>query len=506
MKKKLNGAMVENENTYPEASPGGKLRPFTSPLERQPTVLSIAAVKRPNTCFPGTGFDAELQRLESDDPILRQMAMNNLIAMSKHGGSTERIIAMMLEKLKDSDRLFRGQAVEALSRAAKEVRQEVTTALITSLKDPDANVRIRAIKALRPACEGPSHPIVVAALSEMLCDENAFVVDATVDNLQYAIKHASFEVRHELLSSSNRGIRTAAVESFSDAILNGSDQALGFVIDMLQDQEFQVRMAAIKVIGNFLTTRDTDAQRQLDLILKADPDKQLPPAKAEGPMIDRILLALMSALEDHEPDIRSEVLRRLTCNTGTLNQKVFKTVLALLAEELEGTRNEAKAWISKVVLTTLTGQKEWAYNIVIDLLRNNTGLMQLSAALVISKVVANGNPKYLRDVVPILEAEHPLTRVAAVWALVEAVRNVVPSIMWSSSGAPTVPRCLKDPDRRFDCSLSLLLISCFGGNIKWNCDLLCGVGDNFLGQSATGSNRSSSRGSRGHSNSKSTTA
>ena len=178
-------------------------------------------------------------------------------------------------------------------------------------------------------------------------------------------------------------------------------------------------------------------------------------------MIDRTLLALMSALEDHEPDIRSEVLRRLTCNTGTLNQKVFKTVLALLAEELEGTRNEAKAWISKVVLTTLTGQKEWAYNIVIDLLRNNTGLMQLSAASVISKVVANGNPKYLRDVVPILEAEHPLTRVAAVWALVEAVRNVVPSIMWSSSGAPTVPRCLKDPDRRFDCSLSLLLISCF---------------------------------------------
>jgi hypothetical protein len=224
---------------------------------------------------------------------------------------------------------------------------------------------------------------------------------------------------------------------------------------MLQDTEFQVRMAAIKVIGKFLTTRDTDAQRQLDLILKADPDKQLPPAKAEGPMIDRTLLALMSALEDHEPDIRSEVLRRLTCNTGTLNQKVFKTVLALLAEELEGTRNEAKAWISKVVLTTLTGQKEWAYNIVIDLLRNNTGLMQLSAALVISKVVANGNPKYLRDVVPILEAEHPLTRVAAVWALVEAVRNVVPSIMWSSSGAPTVPRCLKDPDRRFDCSLSL---------------------------------------------------
>ena len=169
----------------PPGSPGGgERRPFTTPAERQPTALSVPAAGRPHTSFPATGFDAELARLESDDEILRQQAMNNLIAMAKYGGSTERVIAMMIEKLQDSDKLFRSLAVEALSRSAKQVRQEVTDALIRSLQDTDANVRCRAVKALRLACVGPSHPPVVAALAAMVRDENPFVQDAAVDNLQ----------------------------------------------------------------------------------------------------------------------------------------------------------------------------------------------------------------------------------------------------------------------------------------------------------------------------------
>jgi HEAT repeat protein len=268
--------------------------------------------------------------------MLRQMAMNNLIAMAKHGGSTERIIAMMVEKLKDSDKLFRGMAVEALSRSAKEVRKEITTALIKSLEDPDANVRCRAVKALRPACVGESHPTVVAALSGMLQDENPFVQDAAIDNLQYAILHASFDVRSSLLSSVHKGIRTAAVDSYMDEILAGGDQALDLVIGMLQDSQFQVRMAALRVIATLLTTRDTKVTKDHEAKMKAEGREHdnVPPVKAGGPQIDKTLGALMSTLGDQSPDIRTEVLRRLSCNTATLNQKVFKAVLELLADEV----------------------------------------------------------------------------------------------------------------------------------------------------------------------------
>jgi HEAT repeat protein len=371
--------------------------------------------------------------------------------MAKHGGSTERVIAMMIEKLHDSDKLFRSIAVEALSCSAKQVRQQVTDALIRSLQDTDANVRCRAVKALRLASVGPSHPPVVAALAAMVRDENPFVQDAAVDNLQYAIRHAYFEVREELLVSTHKGVRTCALESFLEEIMQGSERALEIAMGMLQDPEFQVRMAAVGVISKFLTTRDTKAVNDQLAMLKAEGREHdlVAPAKADGPMIDKTLAGLMSALEDTSADIRTAVLRSLSCNTARLNQTVFKAVLVLLADEVDGTRQLAREWISQVVAFTQERErKEWAYNMVSELLQNGSGPTQLSAAWVVARVVANGNTKYLKDVLPLLEHERPLTRVAGLWALVEAVKNVVPSIMWSSSGGVTVPRCLGDPDPR----------------------------------------------------------
>jgi len=224
--------------------------------------LSIADIRRPFTSFPSTGFDAELERLDSEDPMIRQMAMNNLIAIAKHGGSTERIVSVMVEKLKDRDKFFRGLAVDALSRSAKQVRQEVTTALIESLNDPDANVRCRAVQALRPACIGKTHSQVVTALCILLEDENPFVQDAAVDNIQYAITQASFEVREELLASVHKGIRAAAILSFLDEILKGREEAMQIVINMLEDKEFEVRMEAVGVISKVLTTLHTKAVKE----------------------------------------------------------------------------------------------------------------------------------------------------------------------------------------------------------------------------------------------------
>ena len=433
-------------------APFGRLRPYTSPLEREPTALSLPPEQRPATSFPATGFDAELERLESDDAILRQMAMNNLIAMAKHGGSTERVVAMMIERLdSDSDKLFRALAVEALSRSAKQVRQEVTSALVRGLQDPDANVRCRAAKALRPACVGPSHPVVVAALSAMLQDESPFVQDAAVDNLQYAMTQASFEVRQDLLASVHKGIRAAAIDSFIPEILSGGHQALDLVIGMLKDPEFRVRVAALGAVAKMLTTRDDKVVKEHQAKLKADgvEPHEVAPAKAEGPLIDKCLAALISTLDDESSDIRTTVLRVFSCNTAILNQHVFKAVFVLLSDVVDGTRAEAKEWVSKVVAFRLSNRDETAYNAVLDLLKNSTGATQLSAAWIVSKVVATGNTKYLKDVVLLLENDRPLTRVAGLYALLEAVKNVVPSIMWSSSGAPTVPRCLHDPDRRY---------------------------------------------------------
>jgi hypothetical protein len=258
-------------------------------------------------------------------------------------------------------------------------------------------------------------------------------------------------VREELLVSTHKGVRTCALESFLEEIMQGSERALEIAMGMLQDPEFQVRMATVRVISKFLTTRDTKAVNDQLAMLKAEGREHdlVAPAKADGPMIDKTLAGLMSALEDTSADIRTAVLRTLTCNTARLNQTVFKAVLVLLADEVDGTRQLAREWISQVVAFTQERErKEWAYNIVSELLQNGSGPTQLSAAWVVARVVANGNTKYLKDVMPLLEHERPLTRVAGLWALVEAVKNVVPSIMWSSSGGVTVPRCLGDPDPR----------------------------------------------------------
>ena len=53
-----------------------------------------------------------MKRLDSDDGIIRQLGMQNLVVMARHGGSTERIISMIIARLDDPDKLFRALAVQ----------------------------------------------------------------------------------------------------------------------------------------------------------------------------------------------------------------------------------------------------------------------------------------------------------------------------------------------------------------------------------------------------------
>ena len=77
-------------------------------------------------------------------------------------------------------------------------------------------------------------------------------------------------VREQLLASVHKGIRAAAIDSFNEEVQGGSDQALDLVIGMLQDQEFQVRMSAIRVISALLTTRDATAEADRNAQLKTE--------------------------------------------------------------------------------------------------------------------------------------------------------------------------------------------------------------------------------------------
>lgn len=68
---------------------------------------------------------------------------------------------------------------------------------------------------------------------------------------------------------------------------------------------------------------------------------------------------------------------------------------------------------------------------------------------VLSKFVGSGHHK-IRFVLPLMQHNHPMTRVAGIWAVMDAVRNLVSGILWNSQqDQPTVPRCLHDPDRRY---------------------------------------------------------
>ncbi len=62
-------------------------------------------------------------------------------------------------------------------------------------------------------------------------------------------------------------------------------------------------------------------------------------------------------------------------------------------------------------------------------------------------IVGQGN-KYLKPVAALMLHEKPTTRIAAVRSMSEAVKNNVTQVLWTSTGAPIVPACLTDPDKR----------------------------------------------------------
>lgn len=197
----------------------------------------------------GTGFKAEVARLESNDGMMRQLAMNNLMHMATKGGDDiHSLVELMVGKLKDSDKVFRGQAVEALEGSGHAADEDVIEALIEAADDTDIRVRCLIVNALRTACAS-SHPGATAKMIAMLEDPARAVREGAEENISLAIQQSSPEFRARLLELPNTHIRILAVNSFRADVCAAHPKALQLLTNKFSDPELHVRMAVVDTLG-----------------------------------------------------------------------------------------------------------------------------------------------------------------------------------------------------------------------------------------------------------------
>mmetsp|Transcript_35956 Transcript_35956/g.84495 ORF Transcript_35956/g.84495 Transcript_35956/m.84495 type:complete len:541 (-) Transcript_35956:159-1781(-) len=369
----------------------------------------------------GTGFKAEVARLESNDGMMRQLAMNNLMHMATKGGDDiHSLVELMVGKLKDSDKVFRGQAVEALEGSGHAADEDVIEALIEAADDTDIRVRCLIVNALRTACAS-SHPGATAKMIAMLEDPARAVREGAEENISLAIQQSSPEFRARLLELPNTHIRILAVNSFRADVCAAHPKALQLLTNKFSDPELHVRMAVVDTLGVAAQQKEAN---------------------------DKPMLGLTIPLMDQHIDIRRASLARLDFETARRHSKVVKAVARTLYDQDEGYRKLACKWLLVSIQENLAEAEETPFKLVLDLLESGSALhAQLAAAQVLGEVIGTGN-KFLKPVAALLEHERAETRIGAVRAMTTAVKNNVIQVMWSSSNQPIVPGCLTDPDKR----------------------------------------------------------
>ncbi len=222
---------------------------------------------------------AEAMQAEKDSRVRRELAL----LLARHDELARPAVPGLVQALRDPQAAVRAAAAEALAVAGPEAKSAAAD-LVTLLRDSDPAVRRAAVRAL-----GRIEPAGAAAVADTL----AALLTQDKDR----------ELRGEIVSS------LGLLQEKTPAVLQALHQ-------LLQQEDGELRLRALRVLGSFKTAARGSAAEVLRLA-RSDPLKSVRQeavhtfAALHGPELIQHLPELLSLLKDPEYEVRLAVVEEV---------------------------------------------------------------------------------------------------------------------------------------------------------------------------------------------------
>jgi HEAT repeat protein len=260
-----------------------------------------------------------IQRLKDKDPEVRAVAA----AALARPASADDVVAIpsLIEAGKDNNPTVRAKAVYALCMRNNQLQalrphlQTVTTAaLLRALGDENSQVRLYGAKGLGRRNE--SDKTVLAALTKVLCEDQAAAVRAqaaiTLGNIGPAASSAVPQLLRSL-KDKDKDVRAWSASALGAIRVTDNGVVLKLA-EALKDEAVEVRRLAGLALGAF----GPEAKDAVPSLITALQDKDTVVRRAAANTLYRLGLAarpavpaLTAALKDQDPLVREDAARAL---------------------------------------------------------------------------------------------------------------------------------------------------------------------------------------------------
>lgn len=222
---------------------------------------------------------ADAMRAETDSRVRRELAL----LLARHEELARAAVPGLVQALRDPQAATRAAAAEALTVAGPEAKSAAAD-LVPLLRDSEPAVRRAAVRAL-----GRLEPVGAAAVADTL----AALLTQEKDR----------ELRWEILTS------LGLLQEKTPAVLQ-------VLHHLLQQQDGELRLRALRLLGSFKTAARGNAAEVLRLA-RSDPLKNVRQeavhtfAALHGPDLIQHLPELLSLLQDSEHEVRLAVIEEV---------------------------------------------------------------------------------------------------------------------------------------------------------------------------------------------------
>lgn len=292
-----------------------------------------------------TEVDGLIKLLRSRDPSVRQRAISLLAEQDK------RAVSQLSAALSDPDPNVRQGAAYALGEIRSDDKDAVDR-LTRLLRDDNRLIRIVAAQSLGQIGRGAGP--AVPALIELLKDNDPSVRKMAVQSLG-EIRSDPRNVIRELLAQlrdPDNDVRGAAITAIEKYDANDIQPFLIILIDLLKDQDPEVRAGAASIIGS-VGSNASVATEDLIPLLK-DPEFRVRLATTQtlaeiGTRAGKAVPTLREALNDQEHDIRAHAAKALG-KMGSAAKDAILELNTLLADQDRDVRRFAAEALSQIAM------------------------------------------------------------------------------------------------------------------------------------------------------------
>jgi len=351
-------------------------------------------------------------------------------ALIEIGSEAKVAVPALITLLDDRDGEIRVAAISAMERIASDANIAVP-ALIGALDDPDPNVRYAAAGALEQFSNRAN--VVVPALIDALYDPEEIVVYASANALT-RMGVLAVPALVETLSSDQALPRTAAAGALGGIGLR-AQSALGELVELVNDRDPRVRVAAVRAVGLVASETETGLRANWDEGVEEIPvfprasdwaaRRRLDMFRSNVKLARFAVPPLTDALRDPQEEVRFAAAKALKA-IGAAAQDAAPELIYVLEDDAPKVRRAAAGAVGWLA------PPDEGVPALVPLLADDDTTVRWTVARVLGEYGSHAVP----DLVAALEHDNPVLRVGAA----EVLGEIGPA----ASGAETALESARD--------------------------------------------------------------